>query len=38
MSDGGKYSQKKYGYFTSEKEDYNRIIETLGLKGKPDIL
>lgn len=34
MSDGGKYSQKKYGYFTSEKEDYNRIIETLGLKGK----
>ena len=34
ISEGGKYCQKKFGYFTSEKEDYNRIIETLGLKEK----
>lgn len=28
----GKYSQKKFGYFLSEKHDYEEIVEKLGLK------
>lgn len=32
--DGGLYSQKKFGYFDSEKDCYYRIVTDLGLKEK----